>query len=106
MHDVVALEIDPPDTPRLIRAVRRAIEAELLALQAQANNASGGEARSRALTNLTRTLTLVRDLETHVQQKGACTDHDDADAIPVDIAQLRLDLARRIFELRRTGDTS
>lgn len=97
---------DPPDTPRLIRGVRRAIEAELKALNAQSGNPTGGEARTRALTNLTRTLALIRDLETQVQQKAGSTDHDDADAPPVDVAQLRHELARRIHRLRGTGDDS
>ena len=107
MADKPSDEPDPPDTPRLIHGVRRAIEAELKALSAQCGNPRGGEARARALTNLTRTLTLVRDLETQVtqvQRKAGTTDHDDADAPPVDVAQLRHELARRLHQLSQDGD--
>lgn len=95
-------ETEPPDTQRLICGVRRAIEAELNALAAQSGHARGGEARSRALAHLTRTLTLVRELETRTH--GKADRSDNADAPPVDVAQLRHELARRIHQLSEEGD--
>lgn len=89
---------------QLVTAVRRAVEGELAAIeQKQASGERGGDAIARALASLARTLSVLRGLEAE-QTDAARTGPDDADAPPLDLAELRHELARRLDRLGRARD--
>lgn len=88
------------DADLLVRALRSALRSELEAAQARTNEqtSAAAAANARALASLAQTLTKVREFET---RDGAA-----AEAAPLDLAELRRELARRIERLRaeRAGD--
>ena len=89
------------DTVRLLRAVRRAVAHELK----QLGEGATGEARARTLASLTRTLDALRSVEGQIRNEGTDAGRD-ADEPPVDIAELRRELARRLDRLRGARGTS
>ena len=91
------------DTKSLIVAVRHALEGEIAALQERiaqgaASDAQGAasDANARTLASLARTLSVLRAIETEKDGENA---YDD-DKAPLDLAELRRELARRIDLLR------
>lgn len=86
----------PADTQTLIVAVRHALEGELAALRARGGEAGASDANARTLASLARTLSVLRALETDKDGGSA----DDENAGPLDLAELRRELARRIDLLR------
>ena len=81
---------DAPSNERIAAALRRALYAELAVLLAGSGSKRGSEARARALASIGRTLTLLG------ATKDIGPESDDADAPPVDVAELRRELARRL----------
>ncbi|HMN72463.1 MAG TPA: hypothetical protein PKA55_11420 [Rhodoblastus sp.] len=89
------------DIATLIARIRAQLEAALQTAQARGPGADPEET-ARLMNSLTRTLQMLRALEKD-------TDKDDrrddgADAIPLDLAELRRELARRIDLLRADGE--
>jgi hypothetical protein len=98
-------EAPPADFNALTGAVRSAVEAEIVALQARVAAGEGGEATARTLASLARTLSALSQIENKAGQDAA---HDD-NAPPLDLAQLRRELAERLDRLReqrRPSETS
>lgn len=91
-----ASQARPADTQSLIAAVRHALEGELAALRARSGETGAADGNARTLASLARTLSVLRALETDKDGGNA----DDENAGPLDLAELRRELARRIDLLR------
>ncbi|MFO1136504.1 MAG: hypothetical protein U1E30_15105 [Rhodoblastus sp.] len=96
------------DTPTLIARIRAQLEGALETAQERGPEADP-DATARLMASLTRTLQSLRALEKDTTQDGRRQDDrrdDGADAPPLDLAELRRELARRIDRLREErGDT-
>jgi hypothetical protein len=66
-------------------------------------NGGSGDANARTLASLARTLSVLRGLEAEAEN---ASQDSDADAPPLDLAELRHELARRLDRLRRARDAS
>ena len=93
-------------TLRLHARVLDVCEAEISAIEA-GGGTPGGEPRARALAALTRTMASVRASMATIESDlmGKRTD-GEAEEPPVDIAELRQELARRLYRLCEEGETS
>ncbi len=87
----------PADTQTLIGAVRHVLEAEIASLRARSGEPDAADANARTLNSLARTLSVLRGLENEKDGGHA----DDENAGPLDLAELRRELARRIDLLRQ-----
>ena len=91
---------------RLHARVLDVCEAEINAIEA-GGGTPGGEPRARALAALTRTMASVRASMTAIESDMTGNRKDgEADEPPVDIAELRQELARRLHRLCEEGETS
>lgn len=90
---------DAPSNERIGAALRRALYAELAVLLAGSGSKRGSEPRARALASIGRTLTLLGA----TKDTGPESD-DAADVPPVDVAELRRELARRLHLISQARD--
>lgn len=101
------------DMPTLIARIRAQLEGALATAQARGPEADPDET-ARLMASLTRTLQSLRALEKDTTQDGGRQDgrrqddrrDDSADAPPLDLAELRRELARRIDLLRQDREDS
>ncbi len=92
--------VPPPgavDMPTLIARIRAQLEAALRTAQAQGDD-KDPEETARLMNSLTRTLQMLSALEKDTNQDGR--QGDGSDVLPLDLAELRRELARRIDLLR------
>lgn len=89
------------DMPTLIVRIRAQLEGALRTAQAQGADLAPEET-ARLMHNLTRTLQMLRALEKDTA--GDERRDDGADEPPLDLAELRRDLARKIDLLRQERD--
>lgn len=112
----VGLSQPPPgvvDMPTLIARIRAQLEGALATAQARGPEADPDDT-ARLMASLTRTLQSLRALEKDTTQDGRRQDgrrqddrrDDGADAPPLDLAELRRELARRIDLLRQEREDS
>ncbi len=88
---------------RLHARILDVCDAELAAIE----GAPAGESRARALAALTRTMASVRASMIAVENEITGKRRDEpSDEPPVDIAELRHELARRLHNLCESGETS
>jgi len=90
------------DMPTLIARIRAQLEGALETAQARGPEAEPDQT-ARLMASLTRTLQSLRALEKDTTQNDRRQDDrrdDGADAPPLDLAELRRELARRIDRLR------
>jgi len=85
------------DMPTLIARIRAQLEGALAAAQARGPKADPDDT-ARLMASLTRTLQSLRALEKDTPDDGRRG--DEPDALPLDLAELRRELARRIDLLR------
>ncbi|MEI2735303.1 MAG: hypothetical protein V9G24_11190 [Rhodoblastus sp.] len=88
--------------PTLIARIRAQLEGALETAQARGPEAEPDQT-ARLMASLTRTLQSLRALEKDTTQDDRRQDDrrdDGADAPPLDLAELRRELARRIDRLR------
>ena len=85
------------DMPTLIARIRAQLEGALAAAQARGPEADPDDT-ARLMASLTRTLQSLRALEKDTPDDGRRG--DGPDALPLDLAELRRELARRIDLLR------
>lgn len=104
---VAALDGDTaaPSNDRIAAALRRALYAELAVLLAGSGSKRGSEPRARALASIGRTLALLGGADRTTTETGPEND-DPADAPPVDVAELRHELARRLHLISQARDDS
>ncbi len=96
------------DMPTLIARIRAQLEGALEAARARGPDANPDET-ARLMASLTRTLQSLRALEKDTTQDGRARDDrrdGGADAPPLDLAELRRELARRIDRLREDGESA
>lgn len=101
------------DMPTLIARIRAQLEGALATAQSRGPEADPDET-ARLMASLTRTLQSLRALEKDTTQDGRRQDgrrqddrrDDGADAPPLDLAELRRELARRIDLLRQDREDS
>jgi hypothetical protein len=87
--------------------VRRAVEGEITGVEQKLTKGPAtAEASARTLASLARTLAVLRGLEAEAAEKQDADTTNDADAPPLDIAELRNELARRLDRLHREGGAS
>ena len=89
------------DVMALVHRLRVALEEELAALQARAAAATPAEreTRARTLASLTRSLASLRAIEASATKAGEVSGQPD-DEPPLDLAELRRELSRRLDVLR------
>ena len=87
-----------PSHELLKAALCRALYAELAVLLAGSGSKRGSEPRARALASIGRTLALLG------ATKETGPESDDDDAPPVDVAELRHELARRLHLISQARD--
>ena len=94
------------DIMQLVRGMRVALEKEVAAAQARLASAApaAAEASARTLASLARTLTALRDLEAGAAEAASTGRSNDEP--PLDLAELRRELARRIDILRDEREAS
>lgn len=103
----LARVIRAPTLRHLIEGLQVAIAGEMKAFLESNDGKRGGEARTRVLANFARTLSLVRALAGQaVADDAGLKPHDETDAPPVDVAELRAELARRLHRLTEGGNDS
>ena len=89
------------DVMALVQRLRVALEEELAALQTRAADAPPAEreTRARTLASLTRSLASLRAIEASTTKAGEASGQPD-DELPLDLAELRRELSRRLDVLR------
>lgn len=92
---------DVVDMPTFIARIRMQLEGALAAAQACGPDAKPADTAS-LMASLTRTLQSLRALEKDTTQDDRRD--DGAEALPLDLAELRRELARRIDRLREQRD--
>ncbi|MFV0279252.1 MAG: hypothetical protein ACK5JM_00660 [Rhodoblastus sp.] len=97
------VENDCIDTPALVSRIRAQLEGALAAAQARGPGADPDEI-ARLMASLTRTLASLRQLEKDTGSHDRRDGGDDAP--PLDLAELRRELARRIDRLREEREDS
>ena len=91
------------DMPTLIARIRAQLEGALATAQARGPEANPDDT-ARLMASLTRTLQSLRALEKDTPDDGRRG--DGPDALPLDLAELRRELARRIDLLREDREGS
>ena len=105
---IAALDDDAtaPSNERIAAALRRALYAEVAVLMAGSGSKHGSEARARALASIGQTLAILGGgKDAALKETGTDTD-DEADAPPVNIADLRHELARRLHLISQARNSS
>ena len=119
VRDVIATDIDvnaavaaldddasAPSTERIAAALRRALYAEVAVLLAGSGSKRGSEARARALASIGRTIAMLGGAKDRGTTETGPESDDAADAPPVDVAELRVELARRLHLISQARDDS
>lgn len=105
---VAALDDDAtaPSNERIVAALRRALYAEVAVLLAGSGSKRGSEARARALASIGRTIAMLGGAKDRGPTETGPETDDAADAPPVDVAELRHELARRLHLISQARDDS
>ena len=105
---ITALDDDAsaPSTERIAAALRRALYAEVAVLLAGSGSKRGSEARARALASIGRTIAMLGGGKDRGPTEPGPESDDAADAPPVDVAELRHELARRLHLISQARDDS